>query len=49
MQIFIAMDYLIMMSERYHYFRKKNKNIWQGHFFTYPIEVTGSMYFGHVF
>ena len=48
-QIFIVMDYLIMISEKYLYFRKKNKNIWQGHFFTYPIEVTGSMYFKHVF
>ena len=30
-QIFIVMDYLIMMSEKYLYFRKRT-NIWQGHF-----------------
>ena len=47
-QIFIAMDYLIMMSEKYLYFRKRKKHLART-FFTHPIEVTGSMYFGNIF
>ena len=47
-QIFIAMDYLIMMSEKYLYFRKRKKHLTMK-FFTQHIEVTGSMYFGNVF
>ena len=47
-QIFIAMDYLIMMSEKYLYFRKRKKHLTRT-FFTHPIEVTGSMYFGNIF
>ena len=47
-QIFIAMDYLIMMSEKYLYFRKRKKHLART-FFTHPIEVTGSMYFGTFF
>ena len=34
-QIFIAMDYLIQMSEKYLHFRK-NKSVWQGHFIPTP-------------
>ena len=33
-QIFIAMDYLIMMSEKYLFL--ETKNIWQGHFLPNP-------------
>ena len=47
-QIFIAIDYLIMMSEKYLYFRKRKKHLART-FFTHPIEVTGSMYFGNIF
>ena len=47
-QIFIAMDYLITMSENYLYFRKRKKHLVRT-FFTHPIEVTGSMYFGNIF
>ena len=48
MQIFIAMRYLIMMSKKYLYFRKRKKHLTRT-FFTHPIEVTGSMYFGNIF
>ena len=48
-QIFIAMDYLIMMSEKYLYFRKRKKKHLARTFFTHPIEVAGSMYFGSIF
>ena len=47
-QIFIVMDYLIMISEKYLYFRKRKKHLART-FFTHPIEVTGSMYFGNIF
>ena len=47
-EIFIALDYLIMMSEKYLYFRKRKKHLART-FFTHPIEVTGSMYFGNIF
>ena len=46
-QIFIAMDYSIMMSEEYFHFRKKQKH-WQRHF-SHPVKVTGSMNFGNIF
>ena len=48
-EIFIALDYLIMMSEKYLYFRKRKKNHLARTFFTHPKEVTGSMYFGNIF
>ena len=48
MQIFIAMDYLILMSEKYLHFRKRKKNVARN-FFSYPVEVTGSMYLGNIF
>ena len=38
-QIFIVMDYLIMMSEKYLYFRKRKKKYLARTFFTHPIEV----------
>ena len=41
-QIFIALDYLIMMSEKYLYFRKRKKHLARA-FLAHPIEVTGSM------
>ena len=47
-QIFIAIDYLIMMSEKYLYFRKRKKHLART-LFTHPREVTGSMYFGNIF
>ena len=47
-QIFIAMDYLIMMSEKYLYFRKRKKHLART-FFPHPTEVTGFMYFGNIF
>ena len=49
MEIFIALDYLIMMSEKYLYFRKRKKNHLPRTFFTHPKEVAGSMYFGNIF
>ena len=47
-QIFIAMDYLIMMSEKYLYFRKRKKHLART-FFTHPIEVTGFIHFENIF
>ena len=47
-QIFIVMDYLIMMSREVTYFRKRTKHLVRK-FLTHPIEVTGSMYFGNIF
>ena len=47
-QIFIALDYLILMSEKYLYFRKRQKHV-ASKFFLYPVEVTGSMYFRNAF
>ena len=46
MQIFIVMDYLIMMSEK----KKKRKKKHLGRtLFTNSIEVTRSIYFGNIF
>ena len=47
-QIFIAMDYFIMMSEKSPLFLKKKKAFGRN-IFAHPIEVTGSMYFGKYF
>ena len=47
-QIFIAMDYLIMMSEKYLFFRNRKKHLART-FFTQPREITRSMYFGNIF
>ena len=47
-QIFVAMDYLIMMSEKSPLFWKKKK-AFAKNIFAHPIEVTGSMYFGNIF
>ena len=47
-QILIEIDYLIMMREKYLSFWKC-KNHLARNFFTHPIEVTGSMYFGNTF
>ena len=47
-QIFIAMDYFIMMSEKSPLFLKKKKAFGKN-IFAHPIEVTGSMYFGNIF
>ena len=46
-QIFIAMKYLIMISEKYIYFKKEKA--FGKDFFSHPIEVIGYMYFGNVF
>ena len=43
-QISIAMDYLIMMSEKWLYFRKRKKHVARS-IFTHPTEITGYMYF----
>ena len=42
MQIFIVMDYLIMMSEKYLYFRKRQKHVPRNYFL--PVEVTWFMF-----
>ena len=42
MQIFIAMDYLILMSEKYLHFRKRQKHVPRNYFL--PVEVTGFMF-----
>ena len=42
------MDYLIMMLEKYLYFRKRKTHLART-FFSHPMEVTGSMYFGNIF
>ena len=47
-QIFMAMDYLILTSENYIHFRKRQKYAAKK-FFPHPVEVTGSMYFGNIF
>ena len=47
-QVFMAMDYSIMMSEKYFHFRKRQKNLAKT-FFSHPVEVTGSMNFGNIF
>ena len=43
-QIFKAMDYLMLMSEKYPHFRKRQKFA-ASKFFPHPKEVTASMYF----
>ena len=43
-QILIAMDYLILLSEKYLHFRKRQKHVARK-VFSHPVEVTGSMYF----
>ena len=47
-QIFMAMDYLIGMLEKYLHFKKRQKH-GARKFFFHPGEVTGSMYFGNIF
>ena len=47
-QIFIAMDYSIIMSEKYFHSRKRQKNLTKT-FFSHPVEVTGSMNFRNIF
>ena len=47
-QIFIAMNYLIVMSEKYLHFRKRQKLVARK-VSSHPVEVTGSMYFGNFF
>ena len=42
MHIFIVMDYLIMMSEKYRHFRKRQKHVPRNYFL--PVEVTGFMF-----
>ena len=48
MQIFIAMDYLIAANLREVPFFIKRKKIVASKFFSDPVEVTGSMYFGNL-
>ena len=45
-QIFIAMNYLIMMSEKYFHFRKRQKHLEKA-FFSHPAKVTGPLNFGN--
>ena len=47
-QIFMAMDYSILLSKKYFHFRKRQKYLAKT-FFSQPVEVTGSMYFGNIF
>ena len=47
-EIFRVMDYLIMMSKKYLYFRKRKRTFGKD-IFTNSIELTGSMYFGNIF
>ena len=42
MQVFITMDYLILMSEKYLHFRKRQKHVPRNYFL--PVEVTGFMF-----
>ena len=46
--IFIAMDYLILQSEKYLHFRKSRKHLAQNFFF-HPVKVTGSLFFAIIF
>ena len=46
-QIFTAMDYSIIMSEKYFRLRKKQKNLAKT-FFSHLVEVTGSMNFANI-
>ena len=45
---FIAADYLIMMSKKYFHFRIRQRHLAKT-FFSHPVELTGSMYFGNIF
>ena len=47
-QIFIVMDYLIMMSEKYLYFRKRKKTFGKDIFYS-THRSTGFMYFENIF
>ena len=47
-QILIAIDYFMLMSEKYFHFRKRQKHVAKTPF-SHPVEVTGSMYFGNIF
>ena len=48
MQIFIAKDYLTATNLREApFFTKRKKNV-ASKFFSHPVEVTGSMYFGNL-
>ena len=47
-QIFMTMDYSIMMSGKYFHFRKRQKHLAKT-FFSHPVEVTGPMNFGNIF
>ena len=47
-QIFRTIDYLILMSEKYFNFRKRQKHVARK-FFSYPVEVNGSVYLGNAF
>ena len=47
-EIFRVMDYLIMMSKKYLYFRKRKRTFGKD-IFTNSIELTGSMYFGNIY
>ena len=47
-QIFIAMNYLIPMSEKYLHFREKQNHV-EMNYFSHPVKVTGSMYSGNIF
>ena len=48
MQFFIAVNYLILMSEKYLHFRKREKHMTKN-FFSNSGKVSGSMYFGNIF
>ena len=47
-QIFIAMHYSILVSEKYFHFRNRENHLAKT-FLSHPIEVTGSMYFRNIF
>ena len=47
-QIFIAMDYLKLKSEKNLHFRKRQKHLAKT-FFSHPTKVIGSMHFGNIF
>ena len=46
-QIFIVIDYLILMSEKYFHFRKRQNHLAKT-IFSLLVEVAGSMYFGNI-
>ena len=47
-QIFIAMDYFILMSEKYLHFKKRQKNLARK-LFSHLVVLTGSMFFENIF